>query len=679
MRLLTGTLTLAMLMSHHPAFAQSPALARIIQTTAPDIVGSGNAAADYIYKIGPEDRLQITINGEDDLSGEYRVRPDGRIALPLLGDLVVTGLSTDQIARKLEQALSDLMTTPRATVMVIAAGSTYQDRIRLIGDAFPAPRTLPYRQGLTSLGVLTEIGGLPETAAANRARIIRTENGRTQKIRLRLGDIQSGRALGADTLLQPGDVIYVPESFFAGSRTIEMSVGAAQSYSDNINLQSGDLKRDSAVSELFPAIRIDYDTARLQALLDAEIRLQHRTNDDDSFSVAPEVQGSLNTELIERLFFLDSAVSISRQLVDTRRGQSSSITNIANTQVVQTYQISPYLRHRLGDLATMELRYESGLVLISEAEIDPLNPIFFNGQQGTDTWENTGSLILRSPVNGSKLNWSLTGSFAHFDQSERENRERTNAIAELTYDLTSSFRLIARGGYQKFTGQTFDREIDDPLYMAGFRWQPSDRTSFEFTAGQRDGNTAFNATFLKMIGQDLQFTASFNENVRIDQERLLDNLPGTPGAVDPTLPPDLPFSLRNNSTKNETASLNLSGQLANLFFVLTGSWQRNEINLNTGTTNEESLIARINLSQPLSRHFTARASGSFTERDFSAALLGGTLPREDRDYRATAGLDYTGFERLLISLSYGFSTRDSSLGIQDFTENTVTLSARLRL
>lgn len=641
------------------------------------MVGSGPESAGYIYEIGPEDELAIVMRGENDVSGDFQVRPDGRIALPLLGDVEAAGRTTDDLAAHLEDALARYYTAPDVTVTVTQASGTYDDRIRIIGNALP-PRTVPYRSDLTALSVLTTIGGVPKTAAANKAAIIRRENGQERRIPLRLGDIQSGKNLGADTPLKPGDILFIPESFLAGERSIEPSMTVSQSYSDNLNLRPSGFKEDSFITELVPAVRVAYDTARLQADLTAQLRLQYRTNTDDELTIAPDMLGAASTELVEGLLFTDAALSISRQQTDTRRGQSATVSNIANTEVVQSYRLSPYVTNRLGDIATMETRYRTGLVLIGASDPDPFNPTLLAGQEATDTWENTGIVTIRSQNQRQALNWELTGSYSYFDQSNQTDRERTSIIAEATYDLSESFTLIARGGYQKFNGGGSGRDVDDPLYMGGFRWTPSPRTRLEITGGQRDGTKTVNGSFNTAIGQTFELSLSYDERVQLDQERLLDALPTTPGEIDPLQPPGLPFSLRNTATKTESASARLSGRFGTTTISMNGSWQRNEIELASGdTTDEKTLRGQISLTQPINRDLTFNASGSITDRDFSAEAIN-SQARDDTDYRGNASLTYTGFQRLALTLSYGISTRDSSLDIQDFTENSISLSATMR-
>lgn len=674
-----------------PAFASSatametsPPILPVLPIIAAQVVGSsvtdqqdnGSPAIDFMYKIGPEDIFEITVRGEELLSGEVIVRPDGYITMALIGDIEAVGLRVDELGVKIVEAYSRFIKDPNVTIRAIQTAGTYHDRIRIIGSAMLPPLSVPYRSDHTALSVLTEIGGVPKSAAANKAYILRDVDGEQKRIPLNLGDIQSGRNLAANQALNPGDVIVIPESFLAGERTISPSISVVQSYTDNLNLRRTD-KQGSFITEIVPAVRLDYDTARVRAAVDASLRFQYRTNTDDEFSFAPDVTASSNIEIVESMFFTDLAASVSRQNTDTRRGQSSTVSNIANTQSVQTYKISPYLLNRIGQSAILETRYRGGLVLISEAKPDPLNPDFPGGRPATDSFENTGLITLKSQNRGSNLDWRITGQYSHFDQSNRPNRERKEVIADIDYALTDSLTLLVRGGYQDFTGQGAGREVDDPLYMGGFRWSPSVRTSLEVTGGQIDGRKSVRGYFTKMIGQSLVFDASYEERIRLDQERLIDGLPDTPGELDPTLPPGLPFPLRSDPTRTKTAQANLYGTFGANSLTLHGSWQSNKLGADDDDNKEKVITARVNFSRPISRQVSFNSFASYTEREFSAQIFNGES-RTDKDYRGNAGLNYLGFRQLVLSLNYGISKRVSNVSFQNFTENSISLTATMR-
>jgi polysaccharide biosynthesis/export protein len=102
---------------------------------------------------------------------------------------------------------------PIVTVTVTTFVGPYSEQIRVIGQA-AKPQALPYRQGMSLMDVLIAVGGLTEFAAGNRATIVRSIDGKQQKIAVRLNDLIKQGDISANLPLRPGDVLIIPESFF---------------------------------------------------------------------------------------------------------------------------------------------------------------------------------------------------------------------------------------------------------------------------------------------------------------------------------------------------------------------------------------------------------------------------------------------------------------------------------
>lgn len=170
-----------------------------------------NQAGDD-YLIGPGDTLQIFVWQSPDLSGPVVVRPDGRISTPLVEDLVAVGKTPARLATDIEATLAEFIRSPEVSVIVSTAlGSLSQ--VQVIGQVV-RPSGVPFRAGLRVLDVLLEVGGLTEFAAPNRTRLIRTENSRERKIKIKLGDLLDDGDLTQNIELKPGDVIVVPQTWF---------------------------------------------------------------------------------------------------------------------------------------------------------------------------------------------------------------------------------------------------------------------------------------------------------------------------------------------------------------------------------------------------------------------------------------------------------------------------------
>ncbi|WP_231940912.1 XrtA/PEP-CTERM system exopolysaccharide export protein [Acidihalobacter aeolianus] len=165
-----------------------------------------------IYRIGPGDELQIYVVDHPNLSTTVPVRPDGRISIPLVQNMQAEGETPSELSANLEKALAQYVRNPDVTVIVRSFQSTYTSEVRIVGQAVK-PQAIPYRAGMTLLDAMTQVGGLTPYAAGNSAELIRKYDGKDKVYRVRLGDLLNGD-IHDNALLQPGDVIIIPQKLF---------------------------------------------------------------------------------------------------------------------------------------------------------------------------------------------------------------------------------------------------------------------------------------------------------------------------------------------------------------------------------------------------------------------------------------------------------------------------------
>jgi polysaccharide export outer membrane protein len=170
-------------------------------------------AASAPYRIGPGDTLKVFVWGNPGLSDEVPVRPDGRVSIPLLEDVEAAGKTPSELGREIEQELSAFVADPLVTVIVTDFVGAFSEQVRVVGEALE-PRAIPYRDAMTMLDVMIEVGGLTEFAAGNRATLVRTADGREQQYRVRLDDLVRDGDISANVAMRPGDVVIIPETFF---------------------------------------------------------------------------------------------------------------------------------------------------------------------------------------------------------------------------------------------------------------------------------------------------------------------------------------------------------------------------------------------------------------------------------------------------------------------------------
>ncbi|NNG24196.1 XrtA/PEP-CTERM system exopolysaccharide export protein [Telluria aromaticivorans] len=165
------------------------------------------------YLIGPGDSINIIVWRNPEVSMSVPVRPDGKITTPLVEDLPAAGKTSTQLARDIEAALAKFIQQPVVTVVVTNFVGNYSEQIRVIGQA-AKPQSLPYRKEMSLMDVLIAVGGVTEFASGNKASVIRTVDGKQQRLNVRLDDLIKDGDISANMPMRPGDILVIPESFF---------------------------------------------------------------------------------------------------------------------------------------------------------------------------------------------------------------------------------------------------------------------------------------------------------------------------------------------------------------------------------------------------------------------------------------------------------------------------------
>ena len=196
-RLLAGALLAAMLAACASPFPPAP----------PTVDTSG-----YTYIIGAGDTVNIIVWRNPELSMSVPVRPDGKIAAPLVDEVVAQGKTPVQLARDIEKVLATYVRDPVVTVLVSSFVGPYDQQIRVVGAA-ARPQALAYKAKMTLLDVMIAVGGLTDFAAGNSATILRTSEGNKQ-YSVRLRDLVKYGDVSANVEMKPGDILIIPQSYF---------------------------------------------------------------------------------------------------------------------------------------------------------------------------------------------------------------------------------------------------------------------------------------------------------------------------------------------------------------------------------------------------------------------------------------------------------------------------------
>ncbi len=169
--------------------------------------------SDWMYLLGPGDSVNVFVWGNPELSGNFPIRPDGRMTMNLVEDLPASGKTSSQLAREIEKNLARYIQDPVVTVIVAGGVGPYSQQIRVLGEA-AKPQTLVYREDMSLVDVMITVGGLSDFAAGNRASILRVVDGKPQQFAVRLEDLMKDGDISANVEMRPGDLLIIPESFF---------------------------------------------------------------------------------------------------------------------------------------------------------------------------------------------------------------------------------------------------------------------------------------------------------------------------------------------------------------------------------------------------------------------------------------------------------------------------------
>lgn len=165
------------------------------------------------YRIGPGDSLNIFVWRNPELTVTVPVRPDGRVSIPLVEDVIAIGKTPTALAREYEQRLAKYIKEPLVTVIVEGFVGPIPEQVRIIGEA-SQPRSLPYRADMTLLDAMIAVGGLTKYAAGDDSVIIRTVNGAQNTYSVHLSSLIRDGDVASNVALQPGDILIIPQRLF---------------------------------------------------------------------------------------------------------------------------------------------------------------------------------------------------------------------------------------------------------------------------------------------------------------------------------------------------------------------------------------------------------------------------------------------------------------------------------
>ena len=160
------------------------------------------------YVIGVTDQLSITVWRNEAMSVKVPVRSDGMISVPLVDDIQAEGLTPEELKEVITEALSEYISNPDVTVVVLEMNSNV---ISVIGGGTARSGVLPLRRETRVLEAIAAMGGFTVWAKRNKIRILRPAPEGMLEFRFNYSAFLKGKAPDSNIVLKPGDTVVVPD------------------------------------------------------------------------------------------------------------------------------------------------------------------------------------------------------------------------------------------------------------------------------------------------------------------------------------------------------------------------------------------------------------------------------------------------------------------------------------
>ena len=176
------------------------------------VQGLAQVRAPSAYHLQPGDLLEIQVFMEDNMERTLRVSGGGSVTFPLVGNVPVAGYTVAEAEDQLANALKTYLKNPQVSILIKEYGNK---TVYVLGQVSkPAAIQIPPEKELTVLEAITSVGGFTDVAATSKVRVLRMEGGRQKTLDVDVTQITKQGNKAMDIPLQPGDVVFVPQSMF---------------------------------------------------------------------------------------------------------------------------------------------------------------------------------------------------------------------------------------------------------------------------------------------------------------------------------------------------------------------------------------------------------------------------------------------------------------------------------
>ncbi len=196
----------------HPRSSVSAAAERESVTQSDVLAGLAKIRSTNAYILEAGDLVEIQVFREDDMSRTLRISGDGNITFPLVGTVEIAGLSIQAAQDKLADNLRMYLREPQVSMLVKEYGNK---SVYVLGQVKrPSSIQIPPEKQLTVLEAISSVGGFTDIANTSKVRVLRMEKGQQKTFDVDVSQITKQGNKALDMALQPGDVVFVPQSMF---------------------------------------------------------------------------------------------------------------------------------------------------------------------------------------------------------------------------------------------------------------------------------------------------------------------------------------------------------------------------------------------------------------------------------------------------------------------------------
>jgi uncharacterized protein (PEP-CTERM system associated) len=247
-----------------------------------------------------------------------------------------------------------------------------------------------------------------------------------------------------------------------------------ETYSDNVALLPDNVAQGSWVSQISPSVSVIENGPRLKLNGNARFNSYAYSNSDAPNLRNNDSQYNANGQanLIDQLLYLDGSASSSRQTISAFGPNSSNSFSNNNNADLRTWRISPYLRHRFGSFADLEVRYSR-------------DSVSGGGAGYGDSMSSTRSANLNGVSSRGVFGWGLSYYHQDLDEQYAGRSSMQSSQANVRYFLVRRFALTASAGYDDYEYQVATGSTSGRSWTVGFDWEPSSRTSVKANWGRR--------------------------------------------------------------------------------------------------------------------------------------------------------------------------------------------------